>query len=121
MSTVNKSVIFSEKVSICPKQLKGSNRAVTVKRTYFSRKVSRGSLLVCHLGYGDFAGLGNFNNFESSVDHQQPAHITMDEGATPQPLSGNGRRSGNSTYSLQQVNGNLHIKLFISILKYSSS
>ncbi|VDK80554.1 unnamed protein product [Litomosoides sigmodontis] len=53
-------------------------------------------------GYGDFAGLGNFNNFESSVDHQQPAHITMDEGATPQPLSGNGRRSGNSTYSLQQ-------------------
>lgn len=27
----------------------------------------------------------------------------MDEGATPQPLSGNGRRSGNSTYSLQQV------------------
>ncbi|MCP9265220.1 hypothetical protein DINM_020460 [Dirofilaria immitis] len=55
-----------------------------------------------HLGYGDFAGLGNFNNFESTGDHQQPQHITMDEGATPQPLSGNGRRSGNSNYSLQQ-------------------
>uniref|UniRef100_A0A914ZT03 NADAR domain-containing protein n=1 Tax=Parascaris univalens TaxID=6257 RepID=A0A914ZT03_PARUN len=50
-------------------------------------------------GYGDFTGLGNFNNFESSVDQ---AHITMDEGATPQPLSGNGRRQGNSNFNLQQ-------------------
>ncbi|VDM93329.1 unnamed protein product, partial [Onchocerca ochengi] len=53
-------------------------------------------------GYGDFTGLGNFNNFESTGDHQQSAHMTMDEGATPQPLSANGRRSGNSNYSLQQ-------------------
>lgn len=71
----------------------------------FSGKVSKDLLLLPHLGYGDFAGLGNFNNFESSVDHQQPPHITMDEGATPQPLSSNGRRSGNSAYSLQQVIG----------------
>ncbi|VDN95683.1 unnamed protein product [Brugia pahangi] len=53
-------------------------------------------------GYGDFTGLGNFNNFENSADHQQPPHIAMDEGVTPQSLSGNGRRSGNSTYNLQQ-------------------
>uniref|UniRef100_A0A9J2Q6E8 Uncharacterized protein n=1 Tax=Ascaris lumbricoides TaxID=6252 RepID=A0A9J2Q6E8_ASCLU len=51
------------------------------------------------IGYGDFTGLGNFNNFESSVDQ---AHIAMDEGATPQPLSGNGRRQGNSNFNLQQ-------------------
>ncbi|VDN27756.1 unnamed protein product [Gongylonema pulchrum] len=54
-------------------------------------------------GYGDFAGLGNFNNFESAAEQQPPPpHVPMDEGATPQPLSGNGRRSGNSNYSLQQ-------------------
>lgn len=52
-------------------------------------------------GYGDFAGLGGFNNFESGVD-QQPPHIPMDEGATPQPLTGNGRRAGGSNYSLLQ-------------------
>ncbi|VDM44879.1 unnamed protein product [Toxocara canis] len=51
------------------------------------------------LGYGDFTGLGNFNSFEGSVEQ---THIAMDEGATPQPLSGNGRRQGSSTFNLQQ-------------------
>uniref|UniRef100_A0A914ZVU3 NADAR domain-containing protein n=2 Tax=Parascaris univalens TaxID=6257 RepID=A0A914ZVU3_PARUN len=50
-------------------------------------------------GHGDFTGLGNFNNFESLVDQ---THITMDAGATPQLLSGNGRRQGISSFNLQQ-------------------
>lgn len=55
------------------------------------------------VGYGDFTGLGNFNNFENTVEQQPPhAHAPMDEGATPQPLSGNGGRRGNN-FNLQQV------------------
>ncbi|VDD91855.1 unnamed protein product [Enterobius vermicularis] len=54
------------------------------------------------VGYGDFTGLGNFNNFENTVEQQPPhAHAPMDEGATPQPLSGNGGRRGNN-FNLQQ-------------------
>uniref|UniRef100_A0A0N5ANP4 DUF1768 domain-containing protein n=1 Tax=Syphacia muris TaxID=451379 RepID=A0A0N5ANP4_9BILA len=55
------------------------------------------------VGYGDFTGLGNFNNFENTVDQQPPhGHAPMDEGATPQPLSGNGGRRGNN-FNLQQA------------------
>ncbi|MFH4977739.1 hypothetical protein AB6A40_004448 [Gnathostoma spinigerum] len=50
-------------------------------------------------GYGGFVGLGNFNNFDS----REQIPLRMDEGATPQPLSGgNGRRQGANSYSLQQ-------------------
>ena len=62
--------------------------------------------------------MGNFNNFENTVEQQPPhAHAPMDEGATPQPLSGNGGRRGNN-FNLQQVNSlilSLFVRFFVII------